>query len=962
MKNTLKITLTCWGLILVTLPTYCLKYTQAAVKLNQTTTINNATNINKYGYSSKAAVGFTQPGLSKGQNVVIQGIDYSEDLKWMFLCGYVDPTESVTTGNTNSVIFILDMAQNDPVTGNPGKFIKEIILQKIAGTAYTGHAGGIAVTKKNIFISNGGNLLRLSLNKVIGSGTTVTAKFDEYIPVPVNASYCSFDDDYNVIWVGEFEYADGDYTTDASHHNGNYTSWTVGYKIDETGASGYNANNGFKTASLGGTSGATPDYILWHCNKIQGMAAVANKIMLSQSYGRANTSYIHTYDNKVYGPSAASKTGTVTLNNTNIPYWTLSEPSKLSAAPMTEDLATFRSGNTYYMYIASEAASYKFNGASSSIATDPVYSTVKYKVASVTPVINLDKTSLSMSALINEVATTTIKVTGNYLTDNISISSNNASVISVSPATLDKNGGTITVTFRPVATEGNSATLTFTSGSISNTATVTGTIAAAVSVNVNANGGTYGNNTSFEVGDGKMVELSTISRTGYDFIGWGGTGAKYITGYQAYSSTATDNCSSKAFECSTPETVTFNGTDKAVALGTDYKFTGTNYYTASIWAYMSNWGDYNTDTEGTASNAMRIFSCSQSGGWNIQSITGCYIALHCNHTNKSGSCIATNIRLNGETSSNTYEDSDKTIVTTVGQSASTKKWSNLASGWHMFTFTYSGNIVRLFIDGVLMGKTTAFGNSVNSGTLREIYYHATNGIFIGAEAGANTSTPTGNYFKGKMKNACFLNTYIAGSDNTANDGDQIQRIYNSQKANDGKTFLRVRKLNDATLTLKALWKAHTYTIAYNANGGNGTMNSTVHTYDVAKNLTANSFTKTSCEFAGWNTTANGTGTAYNDKANVVNLSAKDSDTITLYAQWNRTTEVSQQQFDQIKVIHANNAIQITGLQSNTHCSIYDISGKLLLKKVATDNSTTIDNLPQGVYVLKTDSETLKIVL
>ena len=115
-------------------------------KKNQTTTINNATNINKYGYGTMSSVGFTQPGLLKGQNVVIQGIDYSEDLKWMFLCGYVDPKENLTTGNTNSVVFILYMTQNDPVTGNPGKFIKEVILQTTTGGAYTGPAGGIAVT------------------------------------------------------------------------------------------------------------------------------------------------------------------------------------------------------------------------------------------------------------------------------------------------------------------------------------------------------------------------------------------------------------------------------------------------------------------------------------------------------------------------------------------------------------------------------------------------------------------------------------------------------------------------------------------------------------------------------------------------------------------------------------------------------------------------------------------------
>ena len=196
--------------------------------------------------------------------------------------------------------------------------------------------------------------------------------------------------------------------------------------------------------------------------------------------------------------------------------------------------------------------------------------------------------------------------------------------------------------------------------------------------------------------------------------------------------------------------------------------------------------------------------------------------------------VATNVRLNGETSTNTYSDAEETIVTGVGQSLSSKKtWGELTSGWHMFTFTYSGNIVRFFIDGVLMGKTTAFGNSVNSGTLRNIYYHETNGIFLGAEAGTSATSPVGNYFKGEMKNACFLNSYMAGSDNTANDGDQIKRMYNSQRTTAEK-FICVRKANDASLTLKALWRAYTYTVAYDANGGSGTMAAVSHTYDVPK--------------------------------------------------------------------------------------------------------------------------------
>lgn len=86
-------------------------------------------------------------------------------------------------------------------------------------------------------------------------------------------------------------------------------------------------------------------------------------------------------------------------------------------------------------------------------------------------------------------------------------------------------------------------------------------------------------------------------------------------------------------------------------------------------------------------------------------------------------------------------------------------------------------------------------------------------------------------------------------------------------------------------TLYAQWTANTYTVAYNANGGTGSMSNSSHTYDVAKNLTANKFIKTGYTFSGWNTAADGSGMAYTDGLSVINLTATPGATVTLYAQW-----------------------------------------------------------------------------
>ena len=86
-------------------------------------------------------------------------------------------------------------------------------------------------------------------------------------------------------------------------------------------------------------------------------------------------------------------------------------------------------------------------------------------------------------------------------------------------------------------------------------------------------------------------------------------------------------------------------------------------------------------------------------------------------------------------------------------------------------------------------------------------------------------------------------------------------------------------------TLYARWKTHTYTISFDANGGEGEMDPLAMTYGKTENLTANGFTRNGYRFTGWNTQADGKGTSYTDGQEVTNLSTVDNDKITLYAQW-----------------------------------------------------------------------------
>ena len=83
--------------------------------------------------------------------------------------------------------------------------------------------------------------------------------------------------------------------------------------------------------------------------------------------------------------------------------------------------------------------------------------------------------------------------------------------------------------------------------------------------------------------------------------------------------------------------------------------------------------------------------------------------------------------------------------------------------------------------------------------------------------------------------------------------------------------------------------ANTYTVNYNANGGSGTTASSSHTYDSAKALTANGFSRTGYTFQGWSTSSSATSATYSNQQSVTNLTSTHGGTVTLYAVWKLIT-------------------------------------------------------------------------
>ena len=88
----------------------------------------------------------------------------------------------------------------------------------------------------------------------------------------------------------------------------------------------------------------------------------------------------------------------------------------------------------------------------------------------------------------------------------------------------------------------------------------------------------------------------------------------------------------------------------------------------------------------------------------------------------------------------------------------------------------------------------------------------------------------------------------------------------------------------STLTLYAVWKANTYSVAFKGNGAtSGSMTPQTMTYDISDNLTANAYKRPGYTFLGWATSESATKAIYADQESVTNLAI--SGTRTLYAVW-----------------------------------------------------------------------------
>ena len=110
------------------------------------------------------------------------------------------------------------------------------------------------------------------------------------------------------------------------------------------------------------------------------------------------------------------------------------------------------------------------------------------------------------------------------------------------------------------------------------------------------------------------------------------------------------------------------------------------------------------------------------------------------------------------------------------------------------------------------------------------------------------------------------------------------------------------------------WTENTYNIAYDANGGSGSVETQRTPYTQNIELASSGFSKTGYTFAGWSTVANATSAMYQPGQTVNRLNGDPDGTTTLYAVW--TANKYNVTFDNLIDFNAWNKVAGNGVVSN----------------------------------------------
>lgn len=210
----------------------------------------------------------------------------------------------------------------------------------------------------------------------------------------------------------------------------------------------------------------------------------------------------------------------------------------------------------------------------------------------------------------------------------------------------------------------------------------------------------------------------------------------------------------------------------------------------------------------------------------------------------------------------------------------TGKCRNDGTYWKDNKWHYAGNAI-LYAHWTPNTYTVSYDANSGTGTMK-------------SDTATYDSPYTTRNNEGFKKTGYTFNGWNTKTDGTGEDWTgRIGKPFNWNYAHDVKLY--------------AQWKPNEYVIVFDknkpdpenkaqnnkyvlaSNDVKGTMNNQPMTYDKNKNLDENKYKLTGWTFTSWNTKADGSGTPYENKASIKNLTSENNATVILYAQWRQNT-------------------------------------------------------------------------
>ena len=400
-------------------------------------------------------------------------------------------------------------------------------------------------------------------------------------------------------------------------------------------------------------------------------------------------------------------------------------------------------------------------------------------------------------------------------------------------------------------------------------------------VKFNANGGTGSMaNESFVYGTAKALTLNTFTRTGYIFIGWAKSASATTTAYddgqsvKNLTTTSGGTVNLYAVWQANAYTIKFNkngGTGTMANLAMTYdvaKALTANAFQRVNYKFMG-WATSASATTATYSNKQSVsnLTATPDGTVNLYAVWKLVLEV-------------TSVTARQRYPWNGLVDIDVTFA---------------ASGLSTVSFEVKDTTGNTNLNA----RTFYVGNpsennrtlEVQPGTRRFVWDAFADLGQVTLSSFAVTAKVTEKNFQVNVTGGTGSGSFIQGKSVTISAASKTGYTFASWSGTTADTGILASATSaSTTLTIpsrdvayEATYTPNTYTVKFNANGGSGSMNVESFTYDTAKALTANAFTRAKCKFLGWAESSTAVMPKYVDGQSVKNLVT--SGTKNLYAVW-----------------------------------------------------------------------------